>query len=95
MANLKSSKKDIRRSEKRRIRNKSRMSTLKTIKKKIINLLTQIKIEEAKKIYNQYVSLVDKAAKVGLIHKRNAARKKSRLALVINKKEKELLNQTK
>ncbi len=71
------------------------MSTLKTIKKKIINLLTQIKIEEAKKIYNQYVSLVDKAAKVGLIHKRNAARKKSRLALVINKKEKELLNQTK
>jgi ribosomal protein S20 len=41
--------------------------------------------EEAQKLYSEYSSKLDKAAKKGVIPKNNANRKKSRVALSIAK----------
>ncbi|MCS7204153.1 MAG: 30S ribosomal protein S20 [Leptospiraceae bacterium] len=92
MANLKSSKKDIRRIERRRERNKAQKSRIKNLRKKIIKLLEEKKIEEAKIAFRDYCRYLDRAAKRNLIHWKQASRKKSRAALLINKKEKELLS---
>ncbi len=91
MANLKSSKKDIRRARRRRERNKAQKTRLKNLRKKILNLLQESKIEEAKLAYREYAKYLDRAGRKHLIHKRQADRRKSRIALLINKKEKELL----
>ncbi|MFN3604221.1 MAG: 30S ribosomal protein S20 [Leptonema sp. (in: bacteria)] len=90
MANLKSSKKDIRRIERRRERNKAQRTRLKNLKKKIIKLLQENKIEEAKVTYGEYAKFLDRAGRKNLIHHRQASRRKSRMALAINKKEKEI-----
>jgi small subunit ribosomal protein S20 len=91
VANLKSSKKDIRRAERRRIRNKAQRTFLRTLKKKITKLLEEGKVEEAKQTFREYCRYLDRAARKNLIHRKQADRKKSRTALAINKKEKELL----
>ncbi len=41
--------------------------------------------EEATRKYRQTISLIDMAASRGLLHRNNAARNKSRLALMVNK----------
>ena len=84
MANLRSTKKDIRRSEKRRERNSAEKAALRTFSKNILKSIKSGNKDEAKSLFSAYVSLVDKAAKKNLIHKKNANRKKSRMALKIN-----------
>ena len=78
MANLKASKKAILTSRKRRDRNQAVRSAIKTFVKK-----TRAAIdgggEEAAALLQATSSLVDKAAKRGLIHKNAANRRKSRL----------------
>lgn len=90
MANLKSSIKDIRRSQKRRERNKAQKSRLKNLRKKILKLLEESKIEEAKTVFREYARYLDRAGRKNLIHHKQADRRKSRMALAINKKEREL-----
>lgn len=80
MANLKSSKKDIRRAEKRRDRNSKQKSAIRTFAKSILKSIKSGKKEEAISLFNSYSSLIDKAAKKNIIHKKNASRHKSRLA---------------
>ncbi len=85
MANLKSSKKDIRRIAKRRAENLSVRTALKTYVKKA-KLAAESgdaeKIAEATRNATRYL---DKAAQRGIIHKNQAARRKSRLAAAIKK----------
>jgi small subunit ribosomal protein S20 len=76
---LHASYKDIKRSAKRTLRNKSAKSKLKTDTKKFLDLLASKKIEEAKKELNHLISQFDKAKSRGIIHKNTASRKKSRL----------------
>ncbi|MCC7433086.1 MAG: 30S ribosomal protein S20 [Methanoregulaceae archaeon] len=83
MANLKSSKKDIRRSAKRRATNLSTKSALKTYIKKVRNAPTP---EDAKSALVVASKALDKAAQNGLIHKNQAARRKSRAAKAANAK---------
>ncbi len=90
MANIKSSIKDIRRAKRRRERNLPQKTRLKTLKKKIIKLLEENKIPEAKEVFREYARYLDRAGRKNLIHRRQADRRKSRIALKINKKEKEL-----
>jgi small subunit ribosomal protein S20 len=90
VANLKSSKKDIRKAEKRRIRNKAQKTYLRTLKKKINKFLEEGKLEEAKQTFRIYCRYLDRASRKKLIHRRQADRRKSRTAIAINKKEKEL-----
>jgi small subunit ribosomal protein S20 len=83
LANLKSSKKDIRRSEKRRERNAKKKSSIRTFAKNILKSVKAGKKEDALKFYNEYASLVDKAAKDKIIHKKSADRSKSRISVRI------------
>ncbi len=81
----KSAKKALRQSEKRRIRNLQKKRKVKNLLKEVGKLISQKKIEETKKLLPQVYKLLDKAAKVGLIKKNAAARKKSRITRLINK----------
>jgi len=82
----KSAKKALRQSQRRRKRNLAYKKKIKEVTKKIKNLLSQKKIEEAKSLLPQLYKVLDKAAKVGVIKKGTASRKKSRLTKLINKR---------
>jgi small subunit ribosomal protein S20 len=47
--------------------------------------LTAGKLPEAEQAFQAAVSSLDKAAQKGVIHRNNAARRKSRLAMALNK----------
>lgn len=87
MANIKSQKKRNRQNEVRREKNASIKSALRTSSKKIIKTLeAKEKAEPAVTIelLKQFYVKADKAARTGLVHKKTASRKKSRLAKRIN-----------
>ena len=83
MAITKSAKKAWRQSLKRRARNLIYKTKIKNLIKEARNLVLAKKIEEAKKLLPQIYKILDKAAKVGVIKKNTAARKKSRIAKAI------------
>jgi small subunit ribosomal protein S20 len=83
MPRTKSAKKALRQSQKRRIRNLQNKRKLKNLLKEVKSLIFQKKIEEAKKLLPQVYKFLDKAAKVGLIKKNTAARKKSEITKLI------------
>lgn len=74
MPNLASSKKDMRKSRARAVRNRAQRSALRTAVKKA-SAPTASAEDKA-----TAVTLLDRAARKGLVHPNNAARKKSRLA---------------
>jgi small subunit ribosomal protein S20 len=78
--NIKSVKKDVIRSRERRLRNQAIKSQIKTFVKKANATIVEGKPEAITAILSQTASVVDKAAKRGIIHKNAAARRKSRLA---------------
>lgn len=79
----KSAKKRLRQDEKRRLRNRSTKSYLKTIEKKVKSAEEKREADELlKKAYKAY----DKATSKGVIHKNNAARHKSRLTRFVKQK---------
>lgn len=81
----KSAKKALRKSEKKRIKNLKIKEKIKKLLKEAKNLISQTKTKEAKAILPQIYKTLDKAAKVGVIKKNTAARKKSRITkLVLN-----------
>ena len=77
MANIKSQIKRNRQNERRRERNLTVRTRLKTEAKKVRQAAVP---EEAQAQLKATASLLDKAASKGVIHKRTAARRKSRLA---------------
>lgn len=76
MANTKSAIKAARQNERRALRNRSIKSRIKTLRKKLDALLTA-KDPAARDAASSYVSAVDKAAKVGVVHRNAAGRAKS------------------
>jgi small subunit ribosomal protein S20 len=80
MANLRSSKKDLKRSEKARVANQSVRTSLKTFVKKTRVAAAGGDAEATKSALTAAVSALDKAVQRGIIHKNAAARRKSRLA---------------
>ncbi|MGQ9473531.1 MAG: 30S ribosomal protein S20 [Candidatus Caldatribacteriaceae bacterium] len=85
MPNTKSAWKNLRQSEKRRLRNKSIQSNAKTYVKKFLELIQNGKTGEAKIFLSEVSKKVDMAASKGVFHKNKAARIKSRLAHRLNK----------
>jgi small subunit ribosomal protein S20 len=63
----------------RRARNKHYSSRMKSMMKLILGYLQKNEVEKAQKIHADVVKSIDTAAKKNLIHKNNAARKKSRI----------------
>lgn len=79
MANIQSAKKRARQAEKRRQRNASYRSMMRTFVKKVVYAIDAGNKEEAAKALVAAGPVLDKAVGKGLIHKNKAARHKSRL----------------
>lgn len=88
MAITKAAKKALRQSQRRRAINIKRRTNLKILLKEVKLLISQKKIEEAKKLLPKVYKVLDKSAKVGLIKKNTASRRKSRISKLINKTQK-------
>ncbi|NLL46424.1 MAG: 30S ribosomal protein S20 [Clostridiales bacterium] len=84
MANIKSSQKRVLLSRAQNARNKSYRSQLRTSLKKFDAAVAQSDKEAAGETYKVAVKAVDHAVSKGLLHKNNAARKKSSLTLRLN-----------
>ena len=84
MPNSKSAKADVKKSRKRRLRNQSVRSAIKTFVKKTRQTIAGGDLDTAQTLIAATASLVDKAAKRKIIHPNTAARRKSRLAKRMN-----------
>ena len=84
MANIKSQKKRILTAEKARVRNKAVRSELKTAVKKVRTAVEESDAEGARQYANQANRLLDKAASKGIIHKNQAAERKSGVQRLVN-----------
>jgi small subunit ribosomal protein S20 len=76
--------KRMRKNEVRRVRNKARLSELKTIRKQITRALHDKEQPKADALYVELTKALDQAASNKTIHKNAASRAKSRLALKLN-----------
>lgn len=79
-----SAMKRARQSVKRNIRNRSVVSGLKTLIKKVESAITAGVREDAEKALLQAIKALDMAASKGVIHKNTASRKISRLTQKVN-----------
>lgn len=79
MATHKSAIKRIRQNEKRRIHNRTYRNRTRTLIKKARAAIDSGNLEEARAATQIAVRDLDKLASRGVVHKRNAARRKSRL----------------
>ncbi len=85
MPNIKSSKKDVLSSKIAYEKNKANKSELKTNLKKFDAALVSGDKAAAEAAYKVATKAVDQAVNKGLLHKNNAARKKSSMTLKLNK----------
>lgn len=83
MPHTESAKKNLRKSEKRRVRNKAIKRELKTYIKRFETATTEGTAEALQAEYNLSAKKLDRAAAKGVIHRNAAARKKSQLARVL------------
>ena len=84
MATHKSAIKRTRQALVRRERNRTVISALKTITKKVLTAIENSSLDDAKKSLRLAASTFAKAAEKGIIHKNNAARNIARLTLKVN-----------
>ena len=83
----KSAQKQLRVAERRRLRNRSIRSLVKTNITKAERLIFSGEIESARRAVVVAIGSLDKAAEKGVIHPNNAARRKSRLMRKLNEAE--------
>lgn len=86
MPNTESAKRAMRKAERRRVRNRSERTALKTLVKKVRTTAASTDASSAKETLDVTIKRLDQAAAKRLIHKNKAARTKSRLTKLINKK---------
>jgi small subunit ribosomal protein S20 len=87
LANIKSQEKRNRQNEKKRVKNSKVKNSIRTAVKKVQKTIDASKKENPAAVtqsLNLCIKTIDKAASGGTIHKRTAARKKSRLAKRVN-----------
>ncbi len=85
MAHHASALKQMRHSEKCRVRNKSHRSGLKGVIKNFRQSIDEKDIDAARKDLASTLSQIDHKVSLGIIHKNTASRYKSRLTRAINK----------
>lgn len=85
MANSKASKKRVFIGERNALRNQAIKSRTRTFVKKVVKAVEAKNVDEAKTALQVAYKELDKAVTKGVIKKNTASRKKSRLALKINK----------
>jgi small subunit ribosomal protein S20 len=84
LANHKSAIKRARQNEKRRMRNKSSKTRIKNIVKRVRQTVGEKSNEAALTELDIAKSIIDNAAKKGVIHRKTASRKISRLSRLVN-----------
>ena len=84
MANIKSQKKRIKTAEKARLRNRAVRSSLKTAVKKVRVAVEEGDRDLAQRLTNDACRKLDKAASKGVIHKNQAAERKSGVQKLVN-----------
>ena len=85
MPNIKSASKRVLIAKERNAQNRAKKSALKTSIKKFDTAVAEGNRDAAVSAYKVAVKTVDRAATKGLIHKNNAAHKKSTMAVKLNK----------
>ena len=92
MANNKSSKKRVEVAERNRLRNRTYKSSLRTVMKRCFNACDAYSAkpgDDAKASVQELVSAafsrIDKAVKVGVLHRNNGANQKSRISAAVRK----------
>ncbi len=85
MANHQSALKRAKQNEVRRLRNKSYKTRVKKAVKEVRAAVSEKSAEQANESFKKAVSIIQKTASKGVIHKKQASRKISRLARQINK----------
>jgi small subunit ribosomal protein S20 len=85
MPHTRSAKKNLRKSEKRRMRNRAAKSAIKTQIKRFLAAVDG-PVDKLREEYNLAAKKLDKAAAKRVIHPNLAARKKSQLARALNQK---------
>lgn len=88
MPNTKSAAKELRKTKKRTIKNLRVKRNIKSLAKAILKAVEAGDLDKAKKLFPDFQKTVDKAAKVNVIKKNTAARKKSRLVKKIKNAKK-------
>ena len=78
MANIASQKKRILRSERERLENRRYTSTIKTYFRRLETAVGEGDAEKTATEHKALVKTIDKAVKVGALHRNNGARKKAR-----------------
>ena len=84
MANHKSALKRAKQNEIKRLRNKSTRTKVKNVVKSLRATASETTGEEALNQLSTAKSIIDTAAKKGVIHKKTASRKISRLSRLVN-----------
>jgi small subunit ribosomal protein S20 len=84
LANHKSAVKRAAQNEKKRLRNKSIKTRIKNVTKSVQLIIKDKSGDEVAAILTRAQSVIDNAAKKGVIHKNTAARKISRLYKLVN-----------
>ena len=85
MPNIKSAAKRDAKSKELRAKNRADKTALKTVLKKFDAAVESADKATAQECFKAAVKAVDKAAAKGLIHKNNAAHKKSSMSIKLNK----------
>jgi len=85
MANTRQAAKRARRDARRRERNRYHLSRMRTYIKKFRRMIQEGRIEEAKEFLPEVISIIYHTASKGVIHKREAARRASRVQELLNK----------
>lgn len=85
MANIKSAQKRVSVAKTRNENNKAVKSGVRSITKKFEKAVAEANLDLAKSLYPEATKKIDMAASKGTIHKNTANRRKSRLALSLNK----------
>lgn len=85
MANIKSQKKRIKTNEKARQRNRAYKAELKTAVRRVREAVEANDAEQAQTAARKACKLLDKAAAKGIIHKNQAANRKSGVMNLVNK----------
>ncbi len=85
MVRHKSADKKTRHDEKRRVRNRSQIKTLRTKIKEFHALLDKKDVPSAQKMLTETISLIDRTVSKGLMHKNTGSRYKSSLTGSLNR----------
>ena len=89
MANIKSAEKRWRQNIKRRARNRMVRSSARTYVRSAREAIEDGETQESTEAVRQAISALDRAVSKGVIHRNNAARRKSRLVQRLNKASQE------